>query len=352
MVSVDSVVKWNKTLPFAVTETVTLDSSIELERSQFSQKSVVINSTKDITVVAESIRDNKVQLLVLQPVNSLGTHYYIPADQGKGILPGFADFHDSRGKIVIINSEKGNKVKMHFSEKKSEEQMLQPFSVFQLNISDSLPVSIVAEHNVVMLLTHPCSNTTLCTCQMVVAQLQPTNTWGTTFIIPSALYKDDIKAHLFVTSDQADTFNSVLALDDGVISPDSGVLSAHYLSSSRKFSVMLMQAGHITELMPESNFSACYLIPKAALSIQALVIVPTANRSQVHLGKNSNIDSWQTIDSQPYSWVVTDLSSAEYNIIWHPSTKIGVYVYYGEEWSQAISIATEPGNIHAYTVKH
>lgn len=354
-VKVGSVVKWSETLPAANTTTVILESSVELERSQFSTKSVVIISTKDITVVAKSQRNNIVQLLSLQPVNSLGTRYYIPIlspSQGNVSVPGFANFHGARGKIVIINSEKSNEVQMHFNGKESKRQALQPFSVFQINISDSLPNSITAEHNVVMLLTHPCSSTTLCNCQMVLTQLQPTNTWGTTFLLPRAFNSTvNVKKHLVVTSDQRATLNSASQLVNGSISSNYGPqlvsdMKTQYLNSSRNFSVMLIQPGHITELIPVSSFSACYLLPELLSGAKALVIAPTSNTSQVHLGKQQVTGkSWQTIDSQSYSWAEIDLVSAEYNIIWHPSAKIGVYSYDGEKWSQAISIATEPGNI-------
>ncbi|XP_041963304.1 uncharacterized protein LOC121720898 [Alosa sapidissima] len=331
---------------------VTLETPVELDRSQFSQNSVVIRSTKDITVLAKSKRNDIEQLLVLQPVNSLGSLYYIPTlglGEGSQNLLGYKDFYGARGKIVIINSEKKNTVKVNFNGENSKQE-LEPFWVFQVNVSDSLPVNITAQHDIVVLLTHPCSNTTICQCQMVVTQIRPTNTWGTTFVVPSAFNNTaDSTPHLIVTSDQGVTFNSTLQIGTGTNSPYSVShlvydLKTQYLNSSKHFSVTLIQPGHISELTPVSSFSACYLLPEKTSISKALVIAPTLNVSQVYVGKDqiSSEVEWKTVDSQPYSWAMIDLPSGEHRVIWHPSTKIGVYVKDGENWSEAISITTEP----------
>ncbi|XP_062393634.1 macrophage mannose receptor 1-like [Sardina pilchardus] len=101
----------------------------------------------------------------------------------------------------------------------------------------------------------------------------------------------------------------------------------------------------MSELTPVSSFSACYLIPENPSIGKALVIAPTsANVSQVHVGKGqiSSAVKWEMVDSQPYSWAMIDLPSDEHRVIWHPSTKIGVYVQDGGSWSEAIIISKEP----------
>ena len=350
-ITVESMVKRSMFMQAATIWRVTLDASVELQRSQFSQKSVVIRSTKDITVESRSKRNNSRQFVVLQPVRSLGSLYYIPILTQRDSLLAFEDVHGARGKIVIINSEGNNTVKVNFNGHDLEQQELVPFQVFQLNMSDSQPVKITAEHNVAVLLTHPCTNATPCDCQMVVIQLRPVNTWGTTFLVPSAFANAaDNKTNVIVTSDQRVTVSgSFQSISDYTSSTSISHfvrdLKTQYLSSSGSSSVMLIQPGTITGLIPESSFSACYLIRP---NYKALVIAPHSNESQVHLGKdrissNHNVQ-WQPMDSQRYSWTMIDLPSDKPQVIWHPSTKIAVYVKNRENWREAISLSTIPGN--------
>ncbi|KAL2084683.1 hypothetical protein ACEWY4_020201 [Coilia grayii] len=347
-VTVESVVVWSRVLHAAAMRTVSLVASVELQRSALSQSSVVITSSKDIIVLSNSTRLSSTQTLVLQPVTGLGSLYYTPdltpyGSSGNELE--FKDFHGARGKIVIINSNINNVVKVSFPNQALEQEELEPFQVFQLNISDFQPVKIEAEQKVAVLLTHPCTKASFCTCKMMVIQLRPTNTWGTTFLLPDAF---DNKT-LTVTSDQSFTLKVQSQSNTKSPPPNSFShfihdLQSQHLNSSSNSSVMLIQPGHVTELVPDTLFASCLLTFNTPS--KALVIVPDSKKNEVHLGEDpigSGAD-WKLIDSLSYSWAEIDLSVVKNHVIWHPSTKIAVYIKDGEKWSEAVSLSTEPAS--------
>lgn len=327
-------------------ESVYLDDSDELGREVLSQKSVVIRASKDIVVLSVMSRGDRQQTVVVQPTKSLGTLYYTPdlssyGSSGNGL--GFQDFPGAKGKIVVINSDKANVVKVR-SSGQMETRELEPFQVFQMNSSDFQPVKIEAEERVAVLLSHPCAKTTNCTCEMMAIQLRPANTWGKDFLLPYA--ENETVA---VTSDKSFTVEAG-SLTNTASTPSYS--SSHHLihdlksqwaKSSKDSSLMLLEPGKITQVIPKSHFAACLLTSNQAS--KALVIAPDSEKNNVRFWNVPLLADWKQFNSSlNYSWAEYNLNNLDVPI-WHPSAKIMVYVKHGEKWRKAYTLSTEPGNL-------
>ncbi|XP_072538836.1 uncharacterized protein [Salminus brasiliensis] len=344
------------TLNAGQTQAVYLPSEVEEHQLGQSSKSVRITSSNDITVFSISERANSVQTNVVQPVTNLGQEYHVPFLNFTELLLMLNDYSitnwvvslDSSSqaqtynyfRVLIINAEdKENTVKVTNEQSGSETSVkLSPFEVLQIQSSDSL-MKVTAKANISILLTHPCLDTSLCRCTMVVHQLRPANLLGDSFLVPPPYITNN--SRMFSTSDQPVKlkYGSPPRYGSQTLNPGSSAFLPFYqllkdgfsnISASQPVSLRLLRFGSLVDLLPVSMFSACYLVhTTSATKSQAFVIVETLQAQSVRLDGGS-FDStvvWNVIVGTIYSWARVNLHSLMSHVIWHPSSKIAVYVF-------------------------
>ncbi|XP_049334992.1 IgGFc-binding protein-like [Astyanax mexicanus] len=360
------------TLMAGQTKTVYLPDEVEEHQLGLSTKSVRISSDNDVTVFSKSLRGSSIQTNVVQPVTNLGEVYQIPFVNFTELILLLNDYNVSTARksqtqnynlfrVLIINAEdKDNTVKVTNQQSGSETSFkLSAFQFVQMSGSESA-MKISAGAYVSVLLTHPCLDTSFCKCTMVVHQLRPANLLGDHFLVPS--FQIGEYSRMFSTSDQSVNFEYGSPPNNGsqTLNPGSSDFLSFYqhltvgfsnITTSQPVSLKLMGVGSLVDLIPVSMFSACYLVHSSSFAVsQALLIVETTQVSETYIDKTNSGSSmtWNAINGTEYSWAVVDLYLLMSQVIWHPSSKMAVYVFermastlfdYG---GPAISINEEP----------
>lgn len=362
MVTVSTSENWTyqDTLPAGKPVTVTLPQGIEEYRFAQTLRTVRINSTNRIVVQSISQRGDSVQTNVVQPLKNLGKFYSIPSLNYSEMINTF--YQSTRNfskkycsfRLVIINGEdKSNYVTIV---KMAENKMytLDPYAVLQLQ-TDGTEIAVKSDYKVAVMMTHPCVEMAECRCNMVVNQLYPNSKWDSRFVVPSILNTSNVWLHLTsstnITASGGDLeLGTLEANSSKLLSLPSLQLGSQFINTSDPASLRLAGPGFIIELIPQSRFSACYLVvPVSLTDAKALVIAETDYRDSVYIdGDLLSSAKWSTIANSEYSSVLVSLNGT--HVIWHPSTKIAVFVFekstnvYG---GPAISLSAKPCKKHS-----
>lgn len=349
---------YNEKLQSGQTKVVHLPNveQYQLTRSFYS---VRINSSKLIVVLWISQRGDSVQSNFVQPLKNLGKLYSIPFINYNQMMASLYNTAELLAlynwRCIIINA--GNIMNVisiqtvGMNAQQAINFTLSPYELYQFQTNGS-EIKVYSSNTVAVLLTHPCVETTWCDCNMVMNHVFPKNLWGQTFVVPSV--KNLSSTWLQVTS----TTNAMLRGQNIKIlaSNSSDLISFPYLESgpqlitaSNNVSIRLISPGLILEVMPESMFAACYLLQVNSTGAEALIIAETASRGDVYVDASllSSTD-WKTIANSNYSSVSVSLSGT--HIIWHPASRIGVYMFERMEsgipyGGPAVILNEDPGKV-------
>ncbi|KAK7146969.1 hypothetical protein R3I94_009725 [Phoxinus phoxinus] len=327
---------YNEKLQSGQTKVVHFPKYVEQYQFTRSFYSVRINSSKLIVVLWISQRGDSAQSSFVQPVKNLGKLYSIPFISYNKMLASLYNTEERSAlynwRCIIINAWNVMNVisiqTVGMNAQQAFNFTLSPYELYQFQTNGS-ELKVYSSYTVAVLLTHPCVETTSCDCNMVMNHVLPENLWGQTFVVPSV--KNLNSAWLQVTS----TTNVTLRGQNIKIlaSNSSDLISFPYLESgpqlitaSNNVSIRLINPGLILELVPESMFAACYLLQMSSTGAEALIIAETASRGDVHVdaGLLSSTD-WKTVANSNYSSVSVSLSGT--HVIWHPASRIGVYMF-------------------------
>lgn len=321
---------------------LTLNFSKDAEEYQFafSNKSFRITSDKNITVLSISGWEGRFNSRVVPPDQNLGTVYQIPALNYTKIAASFnlsvtSNVTFLNFRLMIINAVDGdNRVTIKYGDGSGQGQetiTLGPFDLFQMQINGSVG-EISATDKVAVILTHPCLDTVNCSCNMVANQLKPqvSDRKVASFPVPSIF---GVK-QLFVTTNQAfkvcqgvfNNANSIAVQTSADILPlfPNFVNKTLLISTSIHVSLRLISPGLILDLMPTSMFSGCFLVDFNSLHSGALVIANTSSTTGVKMNDQPLNVIWYPLNGTEYSWALVEAQVI--GTIWHPNTKIGVYM--------------------------
>ncbi|KAJ8004910.1 hypothetical protein DPEC_G00141190 [Dallia pectoralis] len=307
----------------------------ELDLSKFSNQTVHVTSTDYVSVLAISQKGDSIQTVLVPPVQTLGTEYNVPPVpniyQSQLYLP-YRWF-----RLVVINHNRTNQVTISGTTGPYETVSLLPFQLVQFWLNGSDP-HVLSDLPVAVLYGHPCAFTTICTCRFLLTPLYPVTEWGSEYLLPT-IEEDPINTTaLLLTTSQAVTLLSgpgtgQLQLQSSQKLPFYPSLPSGSFSVKTSSPVLLTldTPGLLLNLLPMDSFASCYLVSTIASQInQALLIVPTGQTGGVHLEGNVLTVTWTPMNGTGYSWGLADLLTVgQRNIIWHSSSKIGVY-YLGQ----------------------
>ncbi|KAL1259871.1 hypothetical protein QQF64_010448 [Cirrhinus molitorella] len=334
-------VKASGTLPKGIVWTLNLTK--EVEESQFvsSDKVFQIASDKNITVVAVSGWDGRLQSHIVQPEQNLGTVYHVPSLNYTKIAASFnlttTDVRFLPFRLMIINAvDNDNTVTVKQVDERGQSQestiSLDSYSIYQIQINETVR-EIHAESKVAVILTHPCFDSKNCSCNMVLNQLQPfvPNDKSDKFPVPPLNVKQ-----ILVTTDKPFKFcQGDLTTCTGVsVESSSDILpllpnflnKTSLISTSIRVSIRIVSSGLILDLIPVSKFAGCYLVDFNSSRSGALVIANTSSTDGVQMN-NQPLPShvkWSVLNGTEYSWAV--VMGERITTIWHPTGRIGVYM--------------------------
>lgn len=288
---------------------------MELRKSQISNETLQITSTKSVTVQAVSWRHNSVQTALVLPSDQLGTEYLIPpVPQIQGTTAPEDMVTSSvteRGpfRLIVVNTDQPNKVTLEGAE--SVAVSLEPYQSAQIMVDtgDALR-AVKTEHPAAVLFGHTCAIKYNCTCGMLYTLLPPPQPLKSKFFVPPVT---DLEEETFLLlSGEGST--KVEAFD-----PDSPVVET-------TGTAILYRPGLLLALIPEADFAPCYainLIPDMENS--AVILVHKDLKGGVRIGSLPPEDpAWQPLTGTDYVSTTIVLTAGK-NVIWHDSANIGVY---------------------------
>ncbi|XP_052435015.1 uncharacterized protein LOC127975199 [Carassius gibelio] len=312
-----------------------------IEQYQFTKSPLLVkvNSTENIVVHWLSKRSNSVQSYIVQPVRNLGTLYSIPFINYNQMMASFYNMSDQLApdnwrynsfRLIVINAE--NTVNFIIVQSISADGqkafgiMLRPYELYQFQTNGS-DIKLYSNSSIAVMLTHPCVETTECDCNMVVSQVLPQKLWGHTFVVP--LVKNLNTSWLQVTNTAEVWLNGrnikTQQSNSSELIPFPELNNAsQFISASNVVSIRLMSPGLVLELIPETMYAACYLVQMNSTEGEAVIIAPTASMDNVYIdGQLLNSTGWKPIPYSNYSSISVSLNGV--HVIWHPTSRIGVY---------------------------
>ncbi|XP_016147946.1 uncharacterized protein [Sinocyclocheilus grahami] len=335
-VLVSEVSTYSDTLPAGKPVNVTLPLGTEEYHLGSTSQTVRVSSTGLIVVQSISKKGDSVQTNVVQPQKNHGTLYTIPSLNYSQMLNTF--YQSARNvskryssfRLVIINGEYFIIYVTIVKLAKNKTYTLNPFTALQLQ-TDGTEIAVYSDNKLAVMLTHPCVETEECRCNMVLNQLYPDRLQDSRFVVPSILKTSNFWLH--VTSSVKTNvsggdleLSTVNAYSSKLLSLPSLQFESQFINTSFPASLQLVGPGIIVELISQYMFSACYLVPVSSTDAKALIISETNYRDSVYVDGDLLLSSaWSTIANSVYSSVLVPLDAT--HVIWHPSTKIAVYVF-------------------------
>ncbi|XP_058603352.1 uncharacterized protein LOC131522115 isoform X3 [Onychostoma macrolepis] len=335
-VFVSEVLTYTDTLPAGKPVTVTLPLDTEEYRLGFTFRTVRVSSTEFIVVQSISKKGDSVQTNVVHPLKNHGTLYTIPSLNYSHMINTFyqsarsVSKRNSSFRLVIINGEYWTNYVTIVKLPRNDTYTLYAYEALQLQ-TDGTETAVYSYYRVAVILTHPCVETEKCRCNMLLNQLYPDTLQDSRFVVPSILNTSNFWLH--VTSSVKTNvsggdieLSTVDAYSSKLLSLPSLEFGSQFINTSFPASLQLFGPGIIIEPISQYMFSACYLALISSTDAKALIIAETNSRDSVYIDGDLLLSTaWSTIANSVYSSVLVPLDDTR--VIWHPSTKIAVYVF-------------------------
>nr|XP_019967847.1 PREDICTED: IgGFc-binding protein-like [Paralichthys olivaceus]XP_019968163.1 PREDICTED: IgGFc-binding protein-like [Paralichthys olivaceus] len=295
------------------TTEILIDDRLELRKKNISSTTLIITSSRKITVQATSLKLNSVQTALVIPTNKLGKEYLIPPVPQ---IPGTTDqvsldVTERRPfTLFIVSAQQGTKVTIEGVS--TREVRLQPQQVVQVLVQEADQLRAVkADQPVAVLFGHACAIRHNCTCGLLQITLSPTKDQRLRFLIPPFLAESE--ALLLISSKEATTIKD--------FDPDSPLVET-------SGTAILYRPGLLLALIPETNFASCYVISRIqGMQNFAVIVVHTNFIDGVRIGNLPLENSaWQQLGRTEFASTEVRLQ-LDKNVIWHTSHKMAVYFY-------------------------
>ncbi|TDH11222.1 hypothetical protein EPR50_G00058590 [Perca flavescens] len=287
---------------------------MELLKTGFSNKTVKITSTNNITVQAINCKKTSTQTSLVMPTDQLGTKYFIPPIpniQGTTVpsdIVTTAVTERAPFKLVIVNTDKVNQVTVGNNQIIS----LHPYELSQVLVRDNALRTVQANSAVAVLFGHTCAMKDNCTCGQLYATLPPANNETLKFYIPLILAQN---ASAFVLLSERGSTTKVLAFNEDLQLVEAAGSAIFY------------RPGLLLTLIPDKDFGSCYVVNTIPdMQTFALIVVNKSLTDGVHNGTLPlQNPQWQELKGTEY--VSTLVAVGNQSVIWHASSKMAVYFF-------------------------
>nr|XP_055067012.1 uncharacterized protein LOC129448564 [Misgurnus anguillicaudatus] len=305
----------------------------------------------------------RLQSEVVQPEQNLRTVYTIPTLNYAEVIGAFdlsvssvARYNSFR--LLIINAVNAtNTVSIKRVVTGGQNQVpLNPYFLYQLE-SNGEVTEVSGTDKIAVILTHPCFDSN-CSCNMMMSQLRPVMLNGAFDRFPITVGFPYIN-QLFLTTNQsvqvavgdppAGTGIQVSS-STNILPLLNGVNYGHQLiTTSMPVSLRLIIPGIILDIIPVSMFSGCFLVHFYSSKTRAVIVAETSSTALVQMNDAPlSAATWDVISGTQYSITTIGTGNTQPTsaTIWHPNSKIAVYMTEmwnsGKYTSPAIIINDEP----------
>ncbi|XP_074991089.1 IgGFc-binding protein [Calonectris borealis] len=324
--------------------------NMELVGSRLSDKAVLIQSTKEISVVFVSSKSYTVGATTVLPVDKLGNKYYVvtPDSTNKEGLKEFVVAAGKTSTTVSINMKgKFYYRGRNYSPGSTLRIFLNPYHSLQLQSSHDLSGTEITSDNAVAVFSgHSCVKVRT-GCDYVVEQLLPVAAWGKTYVVPpNPLQKDTDFAYVVAAKEASITYNrgnSVAAKNVAAgevrkfeisqnsplyVSATAAIQVVFFFTGSKKGS--LRQDPFLLNIPPVSTYCTSYRV-NSLDGYENHVVLIARNTEASTTTLNQKIErsmSWQAIPGTDFSWAtVTMRKPAEIQTAEHQQTPFGLLVF-------------------------
>lgn len=323
--------------------------TLELVRSRVSQKSLLIKSTKDISVLFTSSKPYSIGAAAVLPLEKLGTEYYVvtPDDSSK----------DGSKEFVVVAGKAATSVSISFKGSVYFRGMtypsgsllrlsLDPYHSLQLQSTDDLSGTKITSDNAVAVFSgHTCVKMRT-DCDYVVEQLLPVAAWGNAYIVPPnplqkvhdyvyvvAAEKTSISYHLGDSASRKDILaGEVYRFETSQNSPFyvsslAAIQVVFFFTGAKKGS--LRQDPFLLNIPPISSYCPSYWVNGLNDHKNfALIVAKNTDTHSITANQKTLKGSWEEVPGSDFSWTMLSISksfeiqSAEH----HPAT-FGLLVF-------------------------
>ncbi|XP_055067510.2 uncharacterized protein [Misgurnus anguillicaudatus] len=350
-----------------VTWTLNFTKDVEEFRLTSSNKSILIRSNNNITVLSMTGWPERLQSKVVQPEQNLRTVYTIPTLNYTEVKGAFGlsvclEARYNSFRLLIINAVNAiNTVSITKAvtggQNQVSTQTLNPYFLYQLQTNGEV-IEVRGTDKIAVILTHPCFEYRNCSCNMVMNQLRPAMPNGPSDSFPLTVSFTEVKQLFLTTSQSVQVAVGDLPSGGGTQVPSStdiksllnGVSNGPQLiTTSMPVSLRLIIPGNILDLIPVSMFSGCFLVHFYSSNTGAVIVAETSSTASVQMNDAPlSAATWDVISGTQYSITTIGTGNTQPTsaTIWHPNSKIAVYT--AEVWnsgkytSPAIIINDEP----------
>ncbi|XP_055560840.1 IgGFc-binding protein, partial [Falco cherrug] len=325
-------------------------STMELVGSRLSDKAILIQSTKDISVVTLNAKAQTAGATAILPVDKLGNRYYVVTPVGTR-SSGLKEFAVVAGKTPASISMKVTGTFYYRGRNYSPGTVLRiplsPYQSLQLQSTQDLSGSEITSDQAIAAFSGHCCVQTSRNCDYVVEQLLPVQAWGTAYVVPpNPLQKKIDFAYVVAAQRTSITYNrgNVASTENmeagGIRVFEVNENSPLYVSASAPIQVLFfftgnkkgsyMQDSFLVTIPPISAHCTSYRLSSLdEYSNHAVLVAPNADARTITLNQKVNrAMSWTAIPGTDFSWATIamgtrmKIQSAE-----HQQTPFGLLVF-------------------------
>ncbi|XP_065095957.1 IgGFc-binding protein isoform X2 [Paramisgurnus dabryanus] len=339
-----------------ITWTLNLTKDVEEYRLTSSNKSIIIRSNNNITVLSMTGWPGRLQSHVIQPEQNLRTVYTIPTMNYTEIIGAFGlsvclEVRYSSFRLLIINAVNTTntvsiKKVVTGGQIQISTQTLNPYFLYQLQINGEV-TEVSGTDKIAVILSHPCFEYRNCSCYMVMNQLRPAMPNGAVERFPLTVSFTEVKQLFLTTSQSVQVAVGDLQDGGGTQVPNSKDIlpllnvvnnAPQLITTSMPVSLRLITPGIILDLIPVSMFSGCFLVHFYSSKTGAFIIAETSSTASVQMNHAPlpSATTWDVISGTQYSMTTIEIGTTQpiSATIWHPNSKIAVYTV--ELWMSAM----------------
>ncbi|KAJ8332918.1 hypothetical protein SKAU_G00418140 [Synaphobranchus kaupii] len=326
--------------------TVEIPSDTELIGTGKYSKTVMIRSSKFITIMSSNQKKNSVDTSLVYPVTKWGQEYYIFTPSATGYPKELAVFgsQDSTSVTVELKCEVTFEGKTYKPNEKLTAHVCTSEVLYLESNQDCTGSRVVSDKPVGVISGHACAwkNSK---CQHTFEQLLPVEQWGTSFIVPPLEYQVlEDSVYIFASKPTLVTYEfgaktQDINLSAGqwkeipmgrspplVISSTQPVQVLYYCTGG-KFSDGAVFDPFIMNIVPTVKFCESYTLEGLEdFSNYALIVAKSKDIKEVQFDDKRPSFKWQQVHGTEYSWThYTYEKGRGHHTVKSPCAPIGVY---------------------------
>lgn len=312
----------NVTLGPDLTVPLYLPANLELTGSRTSHKTLVVQASADISVVAVSIKAYTVGATALLPVESLGTRYYVVTPVGNDTY-GLTELVVAAGATTTAVSITTTAT-FHYAGATYVPGavlclFLQPYHSLQLQSSqDFTGTAVVADAPVAVLSGHTCVKVSA-GFDFVVEQLLPITAWGRSYVVPPNPLQTDVD-FVYVVTDEDNTITYNTGSRNATVAMAAGEVQRFMVNRNSHLYISAVVAVQVVFFFSGSSWQDPFLLVVPPVTAHctafrfssvpgqynhAILVAPTtaaANTTVNH--RPDNTMAWQAIPGTDFSWAI------------------------------------------------